>query len=264
MVLVRLTRQLLAVPLLLAAMVAAFLSPRLGARLQELAWLVGGDPAAGLTALIKLLPIEGPHAVRTHAGAMLAKRPAPVIAAYAGLLALEAGDGVEARGMLDLAKGLGGDPQCLTELLEFRLVSARSADHRGTWDLVRKWSTRRDLSPLMSKLVLTTLLWMDLAEHQFDQARRRAERCLAIEDDPQIETILETVHHHQGRTAQAAQCTARLAAVPQAHVLFWRSLASHAVGMTARAAEALAELRDHDEGLADNAASQILRTGSGG
>ncbi len=264
MVLLRLIRQLLAVPLLLAAMVAAFVSPRTAVRLQEIAWLVGLDPTAGLTALIKLLPLEGPLAVRARAGAMLAKHPAPVIAAYAGLLALEAGDLAEARGMLDLAKGLGGDPQCLTELLEFRLVSACSTDPRSTWGLVRELADRRDLSPVMSKLVHTSLLWMDLSTERFDQARRRAEWCLAIEDDPQVETILETVHLCQGRPDLAERCTARLANVPPAHVLYWRCTASHTVGMTSRAAEALAELRDHDEALADNAASQILQTGGGG
>ena len=261
MILVRFIRQLLAVPFLLAAMVATFFSPRTAVRLYELAWLIGQDPTAGLTALIKLLPLEGPDAVGAHARAMLEKHPAPVIAAYAGLLALEGGDGAEARAMLDLAKSLGGDPQCLTELLEFHFASSRSDDPSVVRHLAMELSERRDLSPVVDKLVLTSLIWMDLTQQEFDRARRRAEHCLAIEDDLQIETILETIHVGQGRLDQARRCTARLASAPAGQVLFWRSLACHAAGLTARAGEALTELRDYDEALADRAASQILRTG---
>lgn len=263
MFLVRAVRQILSLPFSILATVAGFFSRELAGRLHNLAWLVGADGRSGLAALVKFLPTEGPDALRARALAMLARQPSAIIAAYAGMLAMEAGDTVEAEGLLNLAQGLGGDPDCLTEMLEYQIASSRASDIRENWQLAAAMADRRDLSPTVSKMVLSSLMWLELSQGQLEQARRRAEHLLAVADDPQVETVLEAIHVRADRLAEAGLCAARAASAPPARRLYWSCLASHAVGLHPRADEALAELRDYDTGLAEQVEKQLVQMGYG-
>ena len=261
MVLVRLVRQLLALPFSILATVAGFFSPGLAAQLYYVTWLVGGDTQAALAALVKFLRIEGPDAVRIRAMIMVTKQPSATIAAYAGMLAFEASDTVEAEGLAALARSLGGDPDCLTEMLEYQIAGLRATDIRENWQLAAAMADRRDLSPTVSKMVLGSLMWLELSQHEFDRARLRAEHILAVADDPQAEIVLETIHVRAGRGAEAARCTARAAPASPASRLYWRCLASHAAGLHDRGASALGELRDYDTALAERVEAQLASIG---
>ena len=261
MFLVRFVRQLLALPFTILATVAGFLSPGLAAQLHYVTWLVGGDGQAGLAALVKFLRIEGPDAVRIRAMIMVTRQPSATIAAYAGMLAFEAGDTVEAAGLVALARSLGGDPDCLTEMLEYQIAGLRTTDIRENWQLAAAMADRSDLSPTVSKMVLGSLMWLELSQGEFARARLRAEHILAVADDPQAEIVLETIHTHAGRADEAALCTARAAAAPPANRLYWRCLASHAAGLVDRGAEALGELREYDVALAERVEAQLANMG---
>ena len=263
MFLVRLVRQLLALPFSILATVAGFFSPTLAAQLHTVTWLVGGDGQAGLAALVKYQRIEGSDAVRIRAMTMVTRQPSATIAAYAGMLAFEAGDTVEAEALAALARSLGGDPDCFTELLEYQIAGSRMTDIRENWQLAAAMADRSDLSPTVSKMVLGSLMWLELSQREFDRARKRAEHMLAVADDPQAEIVLETVHTHAGRLAEADQCTARAAAAPPANRLYWRCLASHAAGLYDRSAGALAELREYDAALAERIEAQLAHMGEG-
>lgn len=261
MFLVRLVRHLFALPFSILATVAGFFSPGMAGQLHYLAWLVGGQGQSGLSALVKFLSIEGPAAVRVRALAMLGRQPSAIIAAYTGILAMEAGDVVEAEGLADLARSLGRDPDCLTELLEFQIAAARTTDIRENWRVAAALADRRDLSPTVSRMALSSLMWLELSQGQLDQARMRAEHMLEVADDPQAEIVLETIHLQAGRDAQARACTARAESATPANRLYWRCLASHAVGLHDRAAEALAELGDYDATLAERVEDQLAKMG---
>jgi len=263
MVLVRLVRQLLALPFSILGTVAGFFSPALAAKLYYAAWLVGRAGQAGLTALAKFLHVEGQDAVRLRAMAMLTRHPSAAIAAFAAALASAAGDMAEAEGLVNLARELGGDPEGLTELVEHEIAASRTPDLRERWRLAEALADRRDLSPTVSKMVLSSLMWLELSQGAFDRARRRAEHILAVADDPQAEIVLETVHAQAGRAAEAARCAARAAAAPPANRLYWRALASHAAGLGQRSADALAELRDYDAALAERVEAQLAGMGDG-
>ena len=263
MVLVRLVRQILALPFSVLAMAAGLFSPAWAARLHYAAWLVGGEGRSGLTALVKFLAIEDPPAVRMRALAMLSRNPSSLIAAYAGIMAMDAGDVVEGEGLADLARSMGPDPECLTEMLEYQIAAARSADIRETWRAAAALAERRDLSPTVSRMALSSLMWLELSQGQFDLARGRAEHILAVADDPQAEIVLEAIHLRAGRDDQARLCAQRAAPAGAARSLYWRCLAHRAVGLDRRADEALAELRDYDTALAERAAGQLAQMRDG-
>ena len=75
MFLVRFIRQLLALPLVPGAMVAAMVSPPLSARLQEWVWRIGGDPMAGLAVLLKYQSLDDPQAARLRAARTAEEKP---------------------------------------------------------------------------------------------------------------------------------------------------------------------------------------------
>jgi len=255
-------RQLLALPVFLIAVLSGIFSRLLSARMYHLAWVIGHDEMMGLAVLAKSLPVVGPDLVRVMSAQMLEKHRSPSIAAYSGLLAMEAGDLEEAGRLMEMAKERKGDPQCLTELLEFQLASARAENDEEIWNLSMEMSQRRDLSPTAKKLAMVCLIWTEMWRGQFDRARERAEFILSIEDDPQMETILEAIHVSNDQFEAAQVCARRASSAPPANRLYWQALACYAVGLRELGEESLLELEKYNVTTAQQARAQILRLGS--
>lgn len=259
--LIRFVRQIVAMPLFILAVICEMFSKGSAARLYHHAWRIGHDEMTGLAVLSKSLPYLGPEVVRVMAMEMMGKHPSASIASYAGLLAYEAGDNAEAARLLEFAKSMEGDPQCLTELLEFQLANAMAHNQEEVYDLAMTMSERRDLSVTTKRLALVHLIWIDMWRGHFDKARQRAEFILSIEDDPQMETILEAIYARDELFEKAKVCAQRALASLKVDRFFWQTLASHAAGLVERGNAALLELEGVDPDRADHARSILLSRG---
>lgn len=185
--------------------------------LYAMAWWLGRDPDAACLALAAANSTSGDQAALAQARHWLQGRTCPAIAAYAGLLALQAARVDLAWNLLQQGKQAGSDRNGMLDLLEWLLVTG-TGDGRAVRELARRWASRRDLQPLLTRQVLTTLLWEAVQDQRFDEAHQRAMHLLTIEDVPQAQMALWAlakrdgdIHradaHLSGRQARAAAQT---------------------------------------------------------
>ena len=246
-------RNLAAGPFWLAATLAGLVSPPLAVTLYKHAWRVSRNSSAGMLALAKLRQSGDESSALLEARRMLEHRPSPDIAAFAGLMELDAGLIAEADANCRLAQRLGGDADGLTELLEFRIVAQDGANATRTWELARRLEQRRDVSPTVSRLAIQEMMWSCLMAGEFDEARRRAALLLEVANDPLAEIVAGVLADRDGKRYLAKKHFARTASLPAKQRLYYRWLASHAVG-DPDADALLSELRQVDASLADQAA----------
>jgi hypothetical protein len=256
MFLLRMTGWLLSLPLLWAGQLAAALKMPLSVPLLKAAWQVGGDGNVALLALANLQRHGGAEAARLQATAWLAERPRPELAAFAGLLAVQAGDLEGAGALLSRGLELGSDRGGMLELLEL-LIAGHFRSANVLWEVARRLERRRDLSPAVSKFVLRELLGQALFCSRFDEALQRAKHLWSIDEDPLAATTFWAVARHHGEPASFETYFARLR-VPPAQRLYLQVLGCLSLGELDEARRLLALLGQTDPGLAETAQALLL------
>jgi hypothetical protein len=222
----------------------AWVSPGAAAGCYVVAWWLGGD---GETASLALSATAGAYSesvALARAVHWMKTRPHPAIAAFGGLLALQGGEADLAARFLEQGKALGTDRDGHLELLEW-LLTTSTGDGSAVEQLARQLEQRRDLSPLLSRQVLTTLLWESLQHQRFDEARGRADHLLSIEDTPQAEMALWALAKRDGDIHQADLHLRRAALEPR-HKLSFQILGNIAIGFLEEARALEAQLRQLD------------------
>ncbi len=258
---VRAIAKLVSLPFLWLGQLAGAFGLPLGAELLKVAWAISGDGAVARAALIQIQRHSGVDVARAEAGAWLKRRPRPEVAAWAGALAIGAGDVEHAGECLARGRQLGDDPSGMFELLDL-MIASRSGDVRQYQEMAASLEARRDLAPPVRKMVLEEALWTALLAGRFDEARRRAEHLLAVDRNAPAHMALYALARRAGRDARAEKHLARTAATPPAERLFYRFLGNLAIGAAPEAGEDLAELRALDAALARRA--DQVRAAAGG
>jgi len=259
MFLVRWIRKALSLPFLWLGELAGMVNTPASVPLLKAAWHISGDGAVAMQALAAVGKTMGPAGARLHAAVWMQSRPRPGIAAYGGLIALEEGDTDEAKGLLAWGRMLGDDKAGMLDLLEYMLAN-RSGDADAEIELARRLELRKDLSPYLSKLVLSELLLDALMAGRHDEADRRADHLLEVEDVPVARMVKWALAMGRGDRPQADGHLAG-AAMPPEQKLYYQALGYRAVGLEAEAAEVLAELRERQASSEEPAASP---SGEGG
>lgn len=203
MFLVRTIGWLLSLPLVWMGQGAAMLGQPVCVPLLAAAWRLGGEGNIALAALTRCRQHVSLEAAWRRAVQWLAWRPQPEIAAFAALLAAQAGDLAEARRLVVYGQQLGRDRPGMLELVEFLLADADPDPEVGA-ETARRLAARDDLSPAVSKLVRGQLLWEAMLAGRMDEVRRRADHLWSIEDDALAATAFWLLDRRQGIAADLA------------------------------------------------------------
>ncbi len=252
MVLARAIRRLVALPFLWLGQLAGTLKTPLCIPALNAAWSISGDGDVARIALYRMHQHRGSEAARRQAAAWMAERPRPAIAAFAGLMALEAGETDVARDLLAQGRMLGDDDAGGLDLLDF-WVTARSEDPHAAAEFASRMQTRRDLPSALKKLMLTELLWDAMRHQRFEEARDRADFLLQVEDVPEAEMALWALAKHGGSRVEA-QRHLRQASLPPQRKIYFQVIGNLAIGSGGEAREMLERLRELDPSLAEDVA----------
>lgn len=164
-------------------------------------WRIGGAAEVECRAIHMIQTTAGPELALAEAVWAMGVRPSPQIAATAGLLANMLGDAATVAEMLARGRALGDDPQGRLDLLEYVV---RWPD-RGEFEAyVDSLAQRRDLNPLLTRMVAICLAWREVADKQLALARRRVHRILQIEDLPDAHMVLWAAALQEGNAEAAA------------------------------------------------------------
>ncbi len=244
MFLIRWTRTLLSLPFLWVGQVMAMFNMAPAAYLLKTAWAISGSGEVALNTLIFLNKIGRGRAAREQADIWMARRPRVEIASFAGLLAIDDGDLETAKTCLRRCGDLGEDRTGMVDLLEFFVASRE--DNQTTRQTVNRLAKRNDLPPILTKLLLTELIWSGLLEGNFDEARQRAMHLLEVDDDPRSHLAMWAIERHEGNEQAAEAHLPPTMALPQADRLNFQCLGAHAIGQRDEARTYLTQLRQVD------------------
>jgi hypothetical protein len=244
-----LLRMLAALPMFWSGQLLGMLKSALCVPFLKAAWRIGRNENMGMVALFKIQQLESAQAARIQAAAWLASDPCPGMAAFAGLLAVDAGDLEDAARCRNLCLELGGDSKGLIEWLELALADKKN-DDQATEDLHRRLALRKDLSPLVSKFLLERFLIKSLLERNWSETANRAKRLWSIEDNPWAATAIWALNRQYGKSEDFQNYIKRIKLNP-GQVLFFKTAALFVVGELEQARQSFESLRQTNVALAD-------------
>jgi hypothetical protein len=246
--LIRWIRMLLSLPFLWAGKLAIVLKLPMDMPLLKAAWYISGNGDTGRGALVAILRHQGPQAAMLQAQLWMQRNPKPEIAAFAGLLTLDAGDLELAKTYLQLGRQAGDEKDGLLDTLEYCIVG-RTDGPDTVAQLARQFGTRSDLPADLSKRVLIELLWGDMFQSQWDAAADKAGRLLAVAETPVAQAALWALALRRG-DHPAAQKHLAMVKLPTVLRSYYQCLGSAAIGNLQQARDFLAEVNQIDPSLA--------------
>jgi hypothetical protein len=249
MFMLRLLRMFLALPLFWLGQLLGMLKSTLCLPLLKAAWLIGRNESMGLVALVMIQKLESAQSAQNQAAAWLASDSCPGMAAFAGLLAVDANDLEEAARYRDLCLELGGDRQGLIEWLELNIV-VKNNDDQAAENLLQRLQMRTDLSPIVSKWLLERSLIKTLLGRNLTEAEKHAKRLWSIEDNAWAATALWAINRQHGKSEDFQQYLKKIIINPE-QVLFFKTAAMFVCGELEQARNSLESLRQTDATLAN-------------
>lgn len=251
MVLIRWLGKLLSLPLEWCGRLLLMFNSSLGLSLLHGAWWLGGSPELAVIILSRLLKDGRKELAQQKALQFTRRHPEADVAAYVGMMANDEGN-VEAAGQwLEFSRTLKPSRTGLPELLEYA-IAERDPDPFATARLGQALLGRRNLHMMLSRKIHDELLWMDLLQGRFDQARQRARFMREVEENPLVELAQWTLAMKDGRPDRAAVHLARAAAPPNV-LLCYRAYGAHALGDFAQRDQYILQLEEMDASLAQRA-----------
>lgn len=218
--------------------------------LLRTAWRLSGNSEAECKAIQIIQLTAGPEPALAEAVWAMDVRPSSPIAAIAGLLAHGTGDSELAGEMLARGRNRGSDSMGMMEVLEY-VVKWPDRDEFNKY--IDSLARRRDLNPYLTKMVTLCLAWREIAGKQLADARRRANRVLEIEEDPQARMILWAIELQVGSAEAAAQHLTKADKMAQELRTFYEIQGHTYAGNLDQARLLLAELGPSNADLAQRA-----------
>jgi hypothetical protein len=252
---------LLSLPLVWAGRLTALLQMRLSVRLLNAAWQLGGDGEVAMSALRGVQKFLGDGAARAQALEWMIWRPRTEIAAWAGLMALHAGDLPTAKMFLSQGQQRVPDRGGMIELLEYYLV-VQGGDRSAIAGLASRFELRRDLAGPVSRLARVQLLWSAMLHGRWEEARLRAEFLWSIDSDPAVAAALWALAQRDGDEPLAQKYQGCIH-MPEAQKLYFIALGRTAIGLREEAQMTVLLLEKLDPALADRAQQHLDRTERG-
>ena len=246
---------LLSLPFLWGGQLTGMFQMPISIPLLKAAWWISADGQVGFTALTAITRHGDSAQAIGCALAWMEKYPRVELSAYAGLLAANAGLDDIARNMLVMCQQFAKDKLGLTELLEFT-IAKRFEPFGAAVDCARSLEDRNDLSPTVSGMIYTELLWDAMLGGRLDEAERRAEFVLSVGEAPMAHVALSALARHHGNEIDASRHMER-AKLPPAELHYYRFLAACGIGADAEAREHLEHLSEFNASLAEYATHQV-------
>jgi hypothetical protein len=250
MFILRSLRILVALPFFWLGQMLGMLKSAVCVPLLKAAWWIGRNENMGIVALVKIQKLESIQSARSQAAVWLASDPCPGMAAFAGLLALDAGDFEDAARCRDLCLELGGDRQGLIEWLELILAGKNNDDQAAT-DLHQRLAMRTDLSPIVSKYLLEISVIKALFGKNWIEAESPAKRLWSIEDNPWAATAIWALNRQNGKSEDFQNYFKRIKLTP-GQAIFFQTAALFITGQLEQARHSFDSLRQTDAALADS------------
>lgn len=248
MFVIRWIRKLLSIPVQWAGRLAGMFKHPVEVPLLKAAWSISRNGQDGLVALAALHRRQGVAAALEQAQSWMQSCPRPEVAAFAGLLAIDAGNVDLAKACLQQGRQLGTENESMLEMLEFFIVS-RTEGPEAVRQLAERFSERSDLSAALSKMVGTELLWGRMLQGRWDEAAVKARHLLAVGDAPEAEAALWALALRGGDQQSAANHLAQVK-LPTLRRAYFLCLGAAAIGAPEQAGEYLQEIRQTDPAMA--------------
>jgi hypothetical protein len=160
--------------------------------------------------------------------------------------------------MLIMSQQLGRDKLGLTEMLDFT-IAKRYESMGAACDCARRLETRNDLSPTVSVMVSSELLWEAMLIGRHDEAKRRAEHMLSVGEAPAASLAMAALASNRGDLMAAAKHMER-AKLPAVEMHYYRYLAARGTGADDEASAQLERLGEYNASLAEYAEHQVAAT----
>jgi hypothetical protein len=204
------------------------------------AWLISGNGETGCRAIVAVRAMKGLQAARVQARLAMRRLPCPRIAAFAGIMEIQAGKCESARAMFIRGRQLGDDPAGRLDLLEILLAAFDPQQEASA--VAARLDCRRDLPPYVSKCVNLELIWSGLLRGQHQDARRRATHLLKIEEVPEARMAMWVVESLAGNEA-AANAHRDRAQMPSDSQVYLEVLGHAIIGNLEKSRQLLEQLR---------------------
>ena len=243
---------LLSLPFLWGGQLTGMFQMPISIPLLKTAWRISADGEIGFTALTAIARRQDSGQALACALEWMETHPRTETAAYAGILAAGEGLGDIARDMHARCLSMSKDKLGVVELLEF-VIAQRFEPFGASIDCARRLENRTDLSPTVSGLVQTELLWLAMFVGRFDDADRRGQRMLAVGEAPVASAVLAAISGRNGNEPAVARHMSDAAKLQPAELHYYSFLAFAAAGSDARAQQHLNKLREHNSAMADHA-----------
>ena len=186
--------------------------------------------------------------------------PRVEIAAYVGLLSAMEGDDQTAREMLAGCREFGKDHNGLIEMLEF-MIAHRFEPPGAAAECARRLDTQDDVSPSVSVMIHTELLWHDMLARRFDEVKRRTNLMLSIGNAPAAAVAAAAMARYEGNEPRALRYDQESASLPPAERFYYQYLAAWATGLERQAHDCMARLIERDGALAEMARQTVIAAG---
>ncbi|MCG3179100.1 MAG: hypothetical protein BIFFINMI_01431 [Phycisphaerae bacterium] len=250
MLVLKLARRVMALPLGVVAWAAGMLRMPAAVSLHRLAWQIGGDPEAALTTWRLLMVGQRQAEAQAFAAWSMQREPCGPMAAVLGLESLEGGDVEAARARLGQGRSLGSGGDLL-DLLEYRLLLRDADDPQADRGAIERFAARRDLGPAVARSLHVERMLRLAGAGRLDDAARIARLLLEIETVGPAHLVLWAQADREGRSAEAAEHLGLAsAALPPEQLAYYRIFLLAMSGRSADAARLMVELREQSPGLA--------------
>ena len=247
---------LLSLPFLWGGQLTGMFQLPVSIPLMKAAWWISVDGLVGFKALTAITKHGEPAEAIGCALAWMEKQPRVELAAYAGLLAANAGLADIARDMQVRCEQFAKDKLGLTELIEFT-IAKRFEPLGAATECARRLENRNDLSPSVSGMIHTELLWDAMLGGRLDEAERRADHMLSVGAAPMASVAAAALARHRGDDSSAARHMNDAAKLPPTDLHYYRFLAARGTGADDEARDQLARLDEFSTSLAEYATAQV-------
>lgn len=251
MFLFRWLRTILSWPLTWAGQLLMMLRQPVCLGLLKRAYEIGGNPntaAIALSSASRFQPIASAVAL---ASAWMQTKPCATVAAFGGMLALQAGDIHSARNFFQTAQAIGSEPTGAIDQLEIYLAQTDQTG-RESLELARRMEQRNDLPPMAAVWAKRVQMFQALRMADLDRAWEYAQYMTSIDDDPEAELVMWAYYLNHGDQTGANIHLAKAQSLPPDQRLHYQAVACKAIGQENLARQYAEQLREHNPKAAED------------
>lgn len=250
MFLVRWIRTILSWPVTWAGQLLMMFKQPVCVGLLAKAYEIGGNPNTAAMALAATSHFQPIASAVSLASKWMRTKPHATVAAFGGLLSLQAGDEHSAKNFLQVAQKMAPEPTGTIDQLEICLTQTDRTG-RESLELAKRFEQRNDLPPMAAVWTKRVRMFETLRQGDIERARQYAQYMTSINDDPEAELVMWAYYLQRGDQTGANIHLAQTAKMESDKRLHYQAVACKAIGQNDLARQYAEELREHNPSAAD-------------